>query len=76
MTEHIYLTLTVNRVNADIPGRLGLSLPEARALALLVKRFGFSDCRYLTDDSFETDLILDGLAKLKLVLADANIHSR
>lgn len=80
MSWQPYLSLSATRLPAgtrdtDHAGR-DLDEAEAWALAQLVKRLGYSDCRSKADGDTEAHLMLEALAKLQSALADAGVSPR
>ncbi|WP_350363389.1 DUF7706 family protein [Enterobacter hormaechei] len=53
---------------------LQLTHREAQALAQLVKRQGFSDCRRLATSDIEAYLMMDGINQLMKALAEEVMH--
>ena len=80
MSQHLYLNVTATRLphgarDTDHAGR-NLDAPETLALAQLVKRLGFSDCRANAETEAEAYLMMDALAKLQSVLDEAGVSPR
>lgn len=49
---------------------------QAWALAQLLKRIGFSDCRSLAEDERQTALMIDATERVRRALAEAGIAPR
>lgn len=80
MSGKPYLNLTATRIapgtsDTEHAGR-NLDEDEAWALAQLVKRLGFSDCRTNATDMAEAHLMMEALAKLQRALDEAGISPR
>lgn len=80
MSRAPYLNLTALRVtpesrSTEHAGR-DLDEDEAWALAQLVKRLGYSDCRANAVDDAEAHLMLEALAKFQRVLDEAGVSPR
>ncbi|MDZ4021004.1 DUF7706 family protein [Pseudomonas sichuanensis] len=80
MSHHPYLNLTALRLapresDTDHAGR-DLDEAEAWALAQLVKRLGFTDCRANAENETEAHLMMEALAKLQRVLDEAGVSPR
>ncbi|MCH9373716.1 DUF7706 family protein [Klebsiella pneumoniae] len=61
---------------ATVPVNLQLTHREAQALAQLVKRQGFSDCRRLATSDIEAYLMMDGINQLMKALAEEGYAPR
>lgn len=80
MSQAPYLNLTATRLkpgdrDTDHAGR-DLDEAEAWALAQLVKRLGYSDCRSNAVDDAEAHLMMEALAKLQRALDEAGVSPR
>lgn len=80
MSNHPYLNLTAIRLtpggsDTDRAGR-DLDENETLALAQLVKRLGFTDCRANAENDTEAHLMMEALAKLQRVLDEAGVSPR
>ena len=56
--------------------RLELDAEQAWALAQLVKRIGWSDCRSLAEDEAQTRLMIEATERVRAALAQAGIAPR
>lgn len=61
-----------NPVEVSLP----LTHREAQALAQLVKRLGFSDCRRLATSDIEAYLMMDGINQFMKALAEESYAPR
>lgn len=80
MSQKPYLNLSARRIAPDATetDHAGRDLDEAEtwALAQLVKRLGYSDCRANAVDDAEAHLMLEALAKLQRALDEAGVSPR
>ena len=80
MSGKPYLNLTATRIKpgeseTEYAGR-NLDEAEAWALAQLVKRLGWTDCRENAVDDAEAHLMLEALAKFQRALDEAGVSPR
>ncbi|HHC1300653.1 TPA: hypothetical protein ACN7UR_005501, partial [Klebsiella pneumoniae] len=78
-TDYLQQCLTMNdEIRHEKPVEVNLQLThrEAQALAQLVKRQGFSDCRRLATSDIEAYLMMDGINQLMKALAEEGYAPR
>ncbi|MGS3540341.1 hypothetical protein ACB322_30200, partial [Klebsiella pneumoniae] len=78
-TKHQKRTLTMkDEIRHEKPVEVNIQLThrEAQALAQLVKRLGFSDCRGLATSDIEAYLMMDGINQIMKALAEEGYAPR
>ena len=76
MSDNTYLILTTQNPRTEETGFTEFEHAEAWALAQLVKRLTFNECRANAVSDDEAYLMIDALAKLQRSLINAGVNPR